>query len=62
MIKIIYLLKFTSDDGATFKVNGREFFINRTVAQEKANRLNLDLPDLRRYEVETVPISWDEPE
>lgn len=62
MIKYIYLLKFTKDDGQTFKIYGGEFFLNPTVAKEKANRLNVDLPDLSRYEVETVPLSWDEDE
>ena len=58
-MKQIYILKFTRDDGATWKLGG-EFFVSKRDAEAKAKRLNEDLPDLRRYEVETLTRSWDD--
>jgi len=59
-MKTIYLLKFTKDDGKNWKVWGGEFFVNEDVAKIKANRLNADMPELSRYEVISVPLSWDD--
>lgn len=59
-MKQIYLLKWTKDDGKTWKLSPNEFFTKLETAQNKVKRLNEDLPELSRYEVTEVHLSWDE--
>jgi hypothetical protein len=61
MNKIIYLLKFTRDDGKTWTVLTNEFFTGQAAAQRKANRLNKDIDgELSRYATTKVSQSWDD--
>ena len=60
-MNIIYLLKFTRDDGNSFRFLTNEFFVNKDVAQAKAERLLSGCTnELARYEVHEIPLSWDE--
>lgn len=60
-VGIIFTLKFTRNDGQTWEHTNNEFFYSQEIAQTKAKRLNDRLPDLNRYEVHQMPLSWDEP-